>query len=263
MEVDAIGDAFAGEAFASVIKLGFGDGDGGDAATVVADGVGGKSAPTAADFEEMIGGLELEFAAKGVVFGGLCGLEGLVGVGEKGGGIGHRGIEPNLVEVVAEIVVFGDVLAGGVEAIGAEDVEGAVVALEEVEGELAGFGTGHGGGVFDIENRPSDDAFDVGGLPVAIDETFAEADIPEEHAFLEKAGVKDVNLGDDRGVWGADDLGEAVGEGEFEAPRVHFGEGGEDEALVEATGGSGRLGESGGGVVGGEWVHEDFSRREA
>lgn len=263
MEVDAIGDAFAREALASIFKLGFGDGDGGDATTVVADGMGGKSTPTATDFEEMIGGLELEFAAKGVVFSGLCGLEGLVGVGEKGGGIGHRGIEPNLVEIVSEIVVFGDVLAGGVEAIGAEGVEGAVVALEEVEGELAGFGARHGGGVFDIENGPSDHAFDAGGLPVAIDETFAETDITKEDAFLEEARMKDVNLRDDGGVWGADDLGEAVGEGEFEAPSVHFGEGGEDEALVEATGGRVGLGGGGGGVIGDEWVHEDFSRREA
>ncbi len=70
----------------------------------------------------MVGIRELEFAAEGVVFFGLGVFKRLVGGGETGGGVGHGSIQPEGVEFVSEIVVFGNVPAGGFDGVRAFQV---------------------------------------------------------------------------------------------------------------------------------------------
>ena len=80
-----------------------------DAAAVVLGGVHREPAPAGADLEQVVGGLQVELAAGRVELGERGLGQGGFGRLEDAAGIGHRLVEHQLVEPVAEVVVRGDV----------------------------------------------------------------------------------------------------------------------------------------------------------
>ena len=73
--LDALRETGVLDSFARKFCLLLGDRDGRDAAAVPLCGVAREAAPSAADFEDVIGGFEAQFAAERVVFRGLRGFE--------------------------------------------------------------------------------------------------------------------------------------------------------------------------------------------
>ena len=95
----------------------------------------GEAAPAAADLQHVIGGLESQLPAERVVLFDLRVAQRLAGRGEARARVGHRLVEPEAVEIVPEIVVLGDVAAAGREAVGAEEMQRAIVEFEQVQRE--------------------------------------------------------------------------------------------------------------------------------
>ena len=108
-ELDALAESRFLNAAGCFVVLLFGDGDGGDFATVVFGCMHAEAAPTASDFQDAVRGDEVEALAEFIVFPALGGFERLVGRFEIRARVGHGGIEPELEEFVAEIVVLADV----------------------------------------------------------------------------------------------------------------------------------------------------------
>ena len=150
--------------------------------------------------------------AEGVVFCGLGFFEGGGGVLELGAGVGHRFVEPEGVEFVAEVVVLGDVPAAGLDGVGALEVAEPVDDFEEVDaGEFVGGGVGALEG-FHVKDEPGDDGADVWGVPDAIGVGFAHADVSVVGAALEEfLVVVDFDLCGDFGVRGSELVGGAIG----------------------------------------------------
>ena len=71
-------------------------------------GVADHPAPAAADVEQALPGLQVELAGDQVVLLELGLLERRLGLGVDGAGVGHRGPEHVLVELVGHVVVVGD-----------------------------------------------------------------------------------------------------------------------------------------------------------
>ena len=236
----AVGNAFTGEAFLAPGELGLGDGQRGDAAAVILCRVAGHAAPAGPDFEQVVGGLEAEIAAERVILRGLGLLQRELGRDEEAAGVSHRGVEPETVEVVPEVVMLGDVAAADLHRIGAEQVLHAVRAAQEIERERAAPGAGHAGGVLDVFDEPRYDRRQIIRVPIAVHVSLAETDVTEEHTALEEAGAQDTEpCGGLRSVAKAADG--AVGQGGFEAAQRHFGERFLNGTLVE-TGACGSLG---------------------
>ena len=91
------------------IALRPGDGGGGDAAAVTLHGVNRETAPAGADLQHVVGGFEVELAAGGFELGVRPFGERGVGARKDRAGIRHGVVEHELVEIVAEVVVRGDV----------------------------------------------------------------------------------------------------------------------------------------------------------
>src|SRR5581483_2320387 len=92
------------------------DRDPGDAAAVVLRRVTSEAAPPAPDLEHMVAGAELEQAAQTVVLRPLRVRERHRRTLEDGAGVRHRLVEHQREELVAEVVVVGDVAARAGEA---------------------------------------------------------------------------------------------------------------------------------------------------
>ena len=129
-DLDSIAEPRFLNAARGFVVLLAGDGDGGDFAAVVFGGVHAESAPTASDFQDAVGGNEVQAFAEFIVFPALSGFERLVGRFEIRAGIGHGGIEPELEEFVAEVVVLADVFPTHIAAVRPTQVESAVGSIE-------------------------------------------------------------------------------------------------------------------------------------
>ena len=145
------------------------------------------AAPAGADLEHVVGGLEVELAAEGVVLGASGPSRAWRRAGPLGAGIHHRRVEPEGEEVVGEIVVVADVAAGGGAGVGAEQVAEAVGGAEEVERERFACCEPESVGACSRlrMNQPMSGG-EVGRLPIAIDVGLGETDVAVEHAFFEE-----------------------------------------------------------------------------
>ena len=106
-----------------------GDRYGGHFAAVVASSVHTEAAPPRADFQHAVGRNDMQTPAEFVVFPDLCCLQALIGIFKIGARIGHRGIQPEFEEVVAQVVVFPDVLLAHRTAIVTLEVEGSIESI--------------------------------------------------------------------------------------------------------------------------------------
>ena len=55
-------------------------------------------------------------------------------------------------------------------------------------------GAGKGGGVVDVVDEPRDDGGEIGGLPIAVDEAFAKANVAGEDAFAKEGVATNLNF---------------------------------------------------------------------
>ena len=88
-----------------------------DAAAVPARSVHGEAAPAGADLQHVVVGFQSELAADPLELGLLGRGEVLARLGEHGAGVGQRRVEERAEEVVAQVVVGGDVAACAREVV--------------------------------------------------------------------------------------------------------------------------------------------------
>lgn len=136
-EGDFIGEASFLYSFFGDIKLRLRNGDSGDVDPEVFCGVDGESAPAASDFEDAHSFFELQFGGEAVVFLFLSGGEFLFPI-EPCAGVGHGLIEPERVEVVAEVVVSANVFSAIGEGVAPTPVGKGIEKLEEIESDNGG-----------------------------------------------------------------------------------------------------------------------------
>ena len=138
----------------------------------------------------------METAAKLVVFANLRGLERLVRPLEIRARVGHRGIEPELEELVAQIVVLADVFAAHLATVRAAKVEQPVGEIQEVERSGATpVSSLHRLGFVGVQDKPGDDFHQVGGRPLARHVALSETNRTVEHAALEEVFVQNLDPG--------------------------------------------------------------------
>ena len=172
------------------VVLGLGDGECGDAAAGGAGGFDGEATPAAADFENVVVGLDVGESDELVDFGFLGVGEGLIGVLEEGGGVEHGfGVEKGLVEVVAEIVVGLNVFSAAGFGVSVGGVR------EEVE---EAFGPAAVDAAFfqrvNVVNEEAKQSGEVGGVPVVVGIGFSESNVARKDDLGEEGVVGDVEV---------------------------------------------------------------------
>lgn len=102
-------------------QLHLGKGEAGDPAKVAASGVEGEAAPAGADLQYLIPGLQRQFAADAFQLGGGGLRQGHIRALENSAGVHESLVQPETVEIIAQVVMSGDVTAatGAVVAAGA------------------------------------------------------------------------------------------------------------------------------------------------
>ncbi len=201
------------------------DGDGGDAAAVGLRGVHAEPAPAGADLEHAVGRGDVEAAAELVVFADLGGFERFVGAFEIRARVGHRRVEPELEELVAEVVVLANVLAAHPAAVWPAEVQEAVGEIQEIEGSGAAPGVGlQGLGLIGIENEPGDDFDEIRSRPLVCHVGFRKTDRAVEHAAFKEIFVQHLDAGFDAGAETAVDAPRAIGQQNLHATGLELGE---------------------------------------
>ena len=176
-------------------KLFLGDRHRGDSAMVVPGRVNAEAAPAASDFQNFVGRREVEFPAQQVVFPDLRGFQRGFGGVKIPARIRHRGVEPELEEFVAEVVVVADVFPAGGEAVRAAPVDGAVHEVQDVEDSGSPRAVGlQRFGIAGVQDEPGDDFGDVGSFPLGRHEAFRKSDGPEKHAAPEEGFLEDPDV---------------------------------------------------------------------
>ena len=160
--VTRVGEPGVGDAPARAGQLVRRDRGRGDTAAVAGRGVDGEGAPARADLEQVVLGTEPEHAAEPVDLGDARLLQGGVGALEDPAGVGHGGVEHELEEVVAQVVVVGDVAAAAGPRVAAEGVpDGVDRASQGGQPSLQAVHGGH------VSRHQADHRGEVGGVPLA------------------------------------------------------------------------------------------------
>ena len=153
--------------------LGGRDGQAGDV-MVVGGGAFGKAAPAAADLQHR-GVFLLEFGNDALIFV-LLGAIQFVGAGIQRRGIGHAGVQPELVEIIADIVMRLDVARRAGDGIAPH--QGIVNHKAQPVYEIA---VGKTFQLVQVQQEQADQVFDIVGLPGSGDIFLAQPDIAARH----------------------------------------------------------------------------------
>ena len=116
-DLDPVGQAERGDPLAAERGLLVGDRDPENLGPVFAGRVDREAAPAAADVEDAVALLEAELGRDEVELGPLGLLEGLGAAGEDRAAVGHRRVEEQREEVVADVVVVADRLLVAVDRV--------------------------------------------------------------------------------------------------------------------------------------------------
>ena len=150
-----------------------------------------ETAPSAADLQEMISWLKFQFPAQPVVLFHLGAFQLLVGFREERAGVGHRIVKKKLEEIVAEIVVLGNVLAASPDVVRAKFVIDPVEQFEEIAGNESLPGARNRRSILHVEQKPFDDRSDAVGLPVSVYIRLTESDVAVQRALPKKGFTHD------------------------------------------------------------------------
>ena len=131
----------------------------------------GEPAPAGADLEQVIRRREVELAADALEFRDLCLVQRRVGAFENAARIRHRLVEEQCEQVVAEIVVRGDVAPAAVGTVAVQPVQHA--AQRRRRDRRAAF---HGLHDVAVGDEQADERSQVVAAPVAAHEGLAAAD---------------------------------------------------------------------------------------
>ena len=198
----------------------------------------GETAPATADLEDAGGRIETQRIDDQVILGELRLFEGLGARVEEAGGVAHRAVEPQGVEIIAEVVVGADVAAGSGLGVLAQQVEQAVAqALEEHR--LAGLVQGLA--VVQVEAQQRGD---VGAFGITRNEAFRKADGAAAHRREHRPVSAQRQVAVDAGLLEADAVLPPRGHREGDAARdvardeaaSGGGDGLSDEALASVQG---------------------------
>ena len=144
-----------------------GERDAGDLAAGLLGGMDREPAPAAADLEQVVFGRGLQQLEHAVPLAHLRIGEALAVAGEHRRGVRHGLVEPQLVEVVAEVVVVRDVLAAARLVVVAKLVPDLGHGVEQRG--LARLGV-------EVREPQVQDGVQVGRVPVAVHVALGEAD---------------------------------------------------------------------------------------
>ena len=238
LDGDAVREAGGLDAFDGEVVLGLRDGERGDAAAVLLDGVQGPAAPAGADLDDVVRRLELEEAAEGIVLVGLRLLEG-VRTFPAGRGVHHRRVEEEAEEVVGDVVVLRDIAAHHLLVIRTQEVADAVGDAEEPDADGLAGRAGHARGLVDVLDEEADERVEVRGVPFALHVAFGQADVGGQHDATEGVLVADFHAGAAGRARVAEHELRAFGQAEDQASFGELRELGEDEAAGKGAGGGG------------------------
>jgi hypothetical protein len=159
-------------------------------------------------------------------------LQALGSGGEATGGVGHAGVQPELVEVVTQVVVLHDVAAAAVFGVATQEMADAVGQLQQTHADEALGGASELGIGMKINDEPSQGAAHIRAVPEAIGVGLAKADSAKEGAVFEELFVVD----DDAscGLAGAKDFHFALWELHAESPDSEAAEDAEHGPAVDA-----------------------------
>ena len=89
-----------------------------------------EATPATADLQNAISWLQAQLLADTFILGLLRTGQGLIGVRELRRRVGHAGIEPELVEVVTQIVVLLDIALAVEDRVRAQEVDDAIAQMK-------------------------------------------------------------------------------------------------------------------------------------
>ena len=112
LDLHPVAQAGGGDALHRIIVLRLADRQPGHLQAPLPRRIFRKTAPAAADFQNMIPGLCPHLVDQAFVFADLRLLQAFLASLEEGRGIGHRIVKPQAVEIIAQIIVIADVLSG-------------------------------------------------------------------------------------------------------------------------------------------------------
>ena len=165
-DLDAVGEAGRRDALAGELELLLGERDAGDPRPVLAGRHQREAAPAAADLEHVVAGAQAQLVADRAQLPLLCLLERVALLPERAG-VGHRLVEEEPVEVVAEVVVVLDVRPGLAQALPRGEVGAVAVEPREPRAGAPGL---------EVAHDERDQAGQVVGVPVAGGVGLAEAE---------------------------------------------------------------------------------------
>ena len=222
-QLDAVAEQpGAVEEIARVVVLVAADRGGGHAAGVMFRRMKGQAAPTRTDFQQMVFRLEHQFPADAFVFRQLCFFQRVLGRGEMGAGIGHRGVEKESKEFVREVVMIVNVFSAASGRIRAQAVyQPHSPAVEGGSAAVTAIQLSH------IANGEPRHGHQVRRRPVAVHIAFAHADFLAPENAREEALVVNHNRRSETflraaagvALLGADELEAAVLEALQSPPR--------------------------------------------
>ncbi|MNZ41380.1 hypothetical protein D3C78_589280 [compost metagenome] len=192
---DAIFQAHLGDALRGVGVLLARQGGGGHPAAVVAGRVQRHAAPAGADLQQVVGGLEVELLADALQLVELRLLEAVGRIEEHRRRVHHGRVEEGLEQLVAEIVVGGDVLLRAGPRVAIEPVQGA-----QHRPAQGGQATLQGVEHLEVGDEHADHRGQVRAAPVAVDVGLAGADRTVAGDQAPGGAVVDVDFAMQRGV---------------------------------------------------------------
>ncbi len=187
-------------------------GDAGDVATIVRRRELGEAAPAAADLQQPVAGLQVQAVGHAAIFRQLAVGQLLMRLGKDRRGIGHGGVEPQAIEIVAQIVMVRDVAARSGPRVGPQQVPQPMPGAHDCE---AAQRLRHGGLV---ARRQFDQRRQIRAVPVARQVGFGEPDIAAGEKAAHGARSFDPQGRMRPRLGGGEGLGSAIGADQSELP---------------------------------------------
>ncbi len=186
----------------------------------------GEAAPAAADLEDALAGLHVKLAEDAAVFGLLRVFQAARCVAfEQGAGIGHAVVEPEPVEIVAEVVMGGDVALAGTARVARE----GVAQLEPDHAQRLAEEEALDG--VEVEQQEGEQRAQVLAVPQPFDIGLGEADLAAHHRFVERVPVVHAHLHGGAGLRAGENAVLALGRGEIQAADGNFLQRGHEDAV--------------------------------
>ena len=194
LDFDPVGQSLFLDALGRVIKLLLRNRDRRDPASVILRREDRKTAPTAADFQNMIGLFKPDLSANFLVLLDLGVLKRLLHVLEIRGRVRHGRIKKKLIKIVPQIVMSRNILAAPRDRILAKQGNKIIQRFQEIDRRGSTFGVHQRGMVFEIHDHPCDDVKQIVRMPITFDIGLSKPDIAEQHTFFKKPVIADVDI---------------------------------------------------------------------